>query len=85
MIPIKFKESNTVYSKNQPKYLPLPAFKNEGPKGEVITCWKLSLAERLKILFTGRLWVCLLTFNGPLVPAFITINKSEVLTSNPQQ
>ena len=79
MSPIKFKEQNVVYAENQPEYLPLPAFKNESPQGEVISCWQLSFIERMRILFTGKLWVCLLSFNKPLTPSFFTTKKSELL------
>ena len=79
MKPIKFKEQNVTYAENQSEYLPLPAFKVEGGKGEVISCWQLSITERLRILFTGKLWVCLLSFNKPLTPSFFTTKKSEVL------
>jgi hypothetical protein len=82
MTPIEFKEQNVVFAKDQPEYMPLPAFRNDSPQGEVVSCWKLSLKERLKLLFTGRLWVCLLTFNKPLTPSFFTTKKSEVLITN---
>ena len=66
MKPIKFKESNCVYAEHQPDYLPLPAFKDID--GLVISCWELSWRERLKLLFTGKMWLRILTFNGPLQP-----------------
>lgn len=81
MKPINFKEQNIVYAKNQKEYQPLPAFKSDGQQGEVISCWKLSIIERLRILFIGKLWVCLLSFNKPLTPSFFTTRKSEVLNS----
>lgn len=81
MKPTKFKESNVTYAENQPEYLPLPAFKNDSPQGEVIICWRLSFRERLRILFTGKLWVSLMTFNKPLTPSFFTTKKSDVLTT----
>lgn len=81
MTPIKFPESNITYAENQPEYLPLPAFKNDSQQGEVISCWQLSLRERITILFTGKLWVSLLSFNKPLTPSFFTVKKSEVLTA----
>lgn len=81
MKPVTFKEQNVVYAKDQPEYMPLPAFKNDSPKGEVVSCWKLSFRERLRMLFTGKLWVCLLSFNNPLTPSFFTTKKSEVLTT----
>ena len=82
MKPIEFPEQNVVYAKDQPQYQPLPAFKNDSSNGEVISCWHLSLQERIRILFSGKLWVCLLSFNQPLTPSFFTTKKSEVLKSN---
>ena len=79
MKPIKFKEQNCTYAENQPTYMPLPALKNQSPAGEVISCWRLSLTERIKILFTGRIWLELLSFNKPLSPSSMTTKKSEVL------
>ena len=79
MKPIEFKEQNVVFAKDQPQYQPLPAFKNKTLEGEVISCWQLSIIERLRILFTGKLWVSLMTFNKPLTPSYFTTLKSEVL------
>lgn len=82
MKPIKFPEHNIVFAENQKEYQPLPAFKNNSPQGEVVSCWQLSFKERLKILFTGKLWVCLLSFNKPLTPSFFTTKKGDVLITN---
>ncbi|HEY1054142.1 MAG TPA: hypothetical protein VGE24_03380 [Emticicia sp.] len=79
MKPVNFLGQNIVYAKNQPEYQPLPGFKAETQNGEFISCWKLSFVERLIILFTGRLWVSLLTFNKPLTPSFFTVKKKDVL------
>lgn len=81
MKPIKFKEANTVYAENQPEYLPLPAFKDSKPEGAVISCWKLSFTERLRLLFTGKLWVSLWSFHKPLTPSLFTTKKSDVLVT----
>ena len=70
---IKFKECNTTYAKDQPEYLPLPALKMDD--GEIVTCWRLSLVERLKILWTGNMWLNVLTFNEPLQPLRMSVNK----------
>lgn len=78
MKPISFKEQNVVYAENQPEYLPLPAYKVDSPQGQVISCWKLSFRERIRILFTGMLWVSLLSFNRPLTPSFFTTKKSDL-------
>lgn len=79
MIPKTFKEVNVVFAKDQPEYLPLPAFKSE--EGEVVTCWKLSWRERFRVLFFGELWLSMLTFNKPLTPLFPTTKKTDVLIS----
>lgn len=79
MKPIEFPEHNLVYAKNQPEYIPLPVFKDNSPEGQCISCWQLSLVERLRILFTGKLWVSLMTFNKPLTPSFFSTKKSDVL------
>lgn len=81
MKPIKFPEHNVVYAENQEEYQPLPAWKNNSPQGEVVSCWQLSFKERLKVLFTGKLWVCLLSFNKPLTPSFFTTKKEDVLVT----
>lgn len=80
MTPKKFKESNITFAENQPEYMPLPALKQSNPEGEVITCWNLSFKERLRVLFKGEIWLCLLTFNKPLTPTFITTKKSELIS-----
>lgn len=80
MKPIKFKECNVTFAKDQPEYNQLPAFRDE--KGEAVTCWKLTFKERLRILFKGKVWLCLLTFNQPLTPSFMSTKKSEVIETN---
>ena len=76
MKPKKFQEANVVYGEGQPEYKPLPAHKTK--EGQAIFCFELDEAERKKIAETGELWVSLLTFNQPLQPIFITINKSDI-------
>jgi len=80
MKPIEFKEQNVVFAKCQKEYLPLPAFRADTEHGEVVFCMGLSFGERLKILFTGRLWCALLTFNKPLTPSYFSVNKNDVIT-----
>lgn len=66
MTPVKFDGHNTVWAKDQPPYLPLPA--HNGCDGKVTTCWRLTWRERLKLLVTGRLWLQQLAFGNPLQP-----------------
>ena len=76
MKPIKFKEQNCIYAENQPEYLPLPAHKDE--KGIVISCWKMTFLERLIALFTGKIWLSLMSFNKPLTPSKMSVKKSDI-------
>ena len=80
MKPIEFKGQNTVYAKDQPEYQPLPALKLDSSNGEVISCWKMTFSERMKVLFTGKVWVSLMCFNKPLTPSYITVNRKEVFS-----
>lgn len=66
MTPVRFSECNVVFAKDQPQYLPLPAYRADN--GEVISCWRLTWRDCLKLLFTRRLWLRQLTFNTPLQP-----------------
>lgn len=79
MKPIVFPEVNVTYAKDQPEYQPLPAYKKDTVEGEVVTCWRLTRWERIKLLFTGRIWVSLMSFNRPLTPSYITTKKEEVV------
>lgn len=78
MKPIKFKHQNVVFAENQDEYLNLPALKLDS--GEVISCWKMSFKERLTVLFTGKVWLSLLSFNKPLTPSLLSINRKELYT-----
>jgi len=73
MKPIKFHGQNVVYAEHQPEYLQLPAFKNAA--GRVTTCWHLSWHDRMVLLLTGRLWLDVLTFNGPLQPLLPRVRR----------
>jgi len=72
MKPINFKQAGVIFAKNQPEYMPLPAYK--GDDGKVISCWKMGFKERLKIFLTGRIWLTLLTFNNPLQPQRLDVD-----------
>ncbi len=72
----EFKEQTTVYAKNQPDYLELPAHVDS--EGVVTCCWKLNWKDRFKILFTGAIWHSVLTFNQPLQPQKLTIEKPDL-------
>ena len=68
MKAIEFKQQNVVFAKDQKPYLPLPAYQDEIQGGRIFHCWKLNPWERIKILFTGKLWINVLTFKQPPQP-----------------
>lgn len=74
---VEFDEQNTVFAKDQPEYLPLPAHVTDD--GRMTCCWKLSWADRLKVLLTGKLWHQVLTFKQPLQPQRLSADKPELV------
>ena len=78
MEAIKFKECNVDFAKNQEEYNTLPAFADR-KNGVVTTCYKLSLKDLIKIIFTRKIWLSLLTFNKPLTPQLLSVNKKDVI------
>ncbi len=77
MKPVKFEESNVVYGEGQEGVEPLPALKFES--GEVVSCWKLSWKELLRLIWKREIWACVQTHNKPLQPMFMTARKEEML------
>lgn len=77
MEPCKFDGANVVFGAAQPEYIPLPAQVN--PKsGVVLTCWKLTPEEVKKVQETGVIWVEMLTFNQPLQPIRLDVDKPDI-------
>lgn len=68
MKPIEFPEQNVVVAKDQPEYIPLPAYVSPGPTAGVTSCWELSPEDLAEVQRTGRVFVTQLTFGGPLQP-----------------
>jgi len=66
---IDFEGRNVVFAENQPEYKPLYAFRDNS--GQVVCCWKLTIKERIKLLFTGKIWHSILTFNEELQPQLL--------------
>lgn len=73
MEPIHFKQVNVEIAKNQKEYKTLPAFVTRD--GVVISCWQMNFKERIKALFTGKVFLTLLTFNKPLQPQLLQIDS----------
>jgi len=71
--PVLFYGHNAVYAREQAPYLPLPAHNGRG--GRVTTCWSLTMRDRLRVLFTGRVWWQQLTYGKPLQPQKCSIDR----------
>jgi hypothetical protein len=71
MIPIEFPQQTVIWAKNQPPYLPLPAYTNDK---ETISCWKLTWRERFKLLITGVFWLRQMNFGEKLQPQAPTVD-----------
>jgi hypothetical protein len=76
---IQFEEQTIIFAEDQPEYLPLPAYQYNDVQGTIVCCWHLSLLDRIKLLFTGKIWHSILTFNQPLQPQLLEINKPKML------
>ena len=81
MKPVSFKHQNIVFAKDQPEYTPLPALKLNTNEGEVISCWKMSFRERIKVLITGKVWLSLMSFNKPLTPSYVSVDRKKVYST----
>ena len=65
-----------VYAKDQAEFLPLPAIRN--PDGNILTRWKLSFWERLRVLLTGDVYLWVSTFNRKLQPVLLQVERPRV-------
>lgn len=87
MKSISFKQQNTVFSKDQPHYAPLPACvardSDEASKIYVTSCWKLTLRERLKLIFTGTLFDVRITFESE--PGKVIISPTLLSVDEPKE
>lgn len=79
MTLIEFPEQTTTIAKSQPGYLPMPAhmFFNDS-QGRIACCWQLTWRDRIKLLITGKIWHQILTFDKPLQPQLLTVDKPKM-------
>ena len=77
MKPVEFKEQNRTFAKDQEPYLPLPAYQHLDDWKCVSSCWGMNFIQRIKVLFTGKVWVSIPTFGKPLTPVKLSIDKPD--------
>ena len=62
-----------VFGADQPEYQPLPAL--VVGSDSLLTRWHLTWRERLRILWTGDLYLWLMPFGRPLQPVLPTVDR----------
>lgn len=73
MKPVEFEGMNGTAAKNQPPYKALPMYRDDK---YVVSCWKMNWRERLKALWTGRIWMNLLHSPHQLItPSLLDVNS----------
>ncbi len=83
MKAVDFPESNQNIAEKQDEYITLPAYRDKNdPNGYLITCWKASFKERLLFLFTGKMYLSIMTFNKPLQPLIMSVDKWSLLVKS---
>lgn len=60
-----------VYAKNQPEYVPLPAYVDR--EGLALTEWELSAEDLARLLNGGRVRLWVWTFGQPLQPVMLDV------------
>ncbi len=78
MSPVGFPEAKYVLAKDQPQYLPLAVVM--AADGTVASCWRLTFWERVKLLWTGRVWVEVMTFHNGFPPIKPSIDRPDFST-----
>lgn len=84
MQAIEFPQQNEVIAKNQPEYIPLPAFLNiqqvrfkdgtEGPAVIDLTCcFQLSPEEIAQVIATGKIWYTQVVNNEAMQPIRMSV------------
>jgi hypothetical protein len=71
---------NVEVAKDQPRYGTLPAFYSDAEEGHVISRWRPTLKERLRIAFGADVWMCIMTFKNHLQPSVLTTSKWDFFT-----
>jgi len=63
----------------------IKAYKSGDRKGIIVLGYKLSIKERLYILFFGKLWFAQVTNNANVKPFRLTINKYQLIQKIPKK
>jgi hypothetical protein len=64
-----------IAAEHQPPYIPLPCIRVEDRE---ITRYELSIWERIKVLFTGSIYLELLTAEEFVHPRIVSVDKPKI-------
>lgn len=73
MTPYDFPGANIRLGEGQPEYQVLPAVATTD--GQIVTCWRPTFWEAVKLLFTRRVWVHTLTHGRPFQPLILSAHQ----------
>lgn len=74
MKPVNFPGANVEIARDQEEYLTLPAHRDKHTN-IITSCWELSFWDWVIILFTGRVYVQIMTFGKLLQPQKLTVDN----------
>lgn len=77
MKPVTFPQALSIFGADQKEYLPLPAYRHKDDWHCVSSCWGMTFKERIKVLFTGKVWVTMPTFGKPLSPVKVSADEPD--------
>lgn len=60
--PVHFKQENCILKGDNPDINELPAYKDGV---HIVSCWKFPFLKRIKMLFTGKVWLVVLGTKHP--------------------
>lgn len=72
MISAPFPQSNLILGAGQAEYEPIHAYREKGPQGRVIVCFRLSSKELAEVAATRTIWIQQLTFGDKYHPIGLT-------------
>lgn len=77
MKPIDFKEANKTLSAPNGMSSVLP-LRVRSTNSECTSLWRVSMKERLRLLFTGRIWCHVMSFTGTQPPISLSVKKDFI-------
>ena len=78
MKPVEFKERNTTLH-GAGTVKELPTYKGND---QIISCWQLTFFEKIKLIFTGKIWFIMRGYIHP--PICLTVLKPFIVEKAPK-